>query len=115
MLSILLIPFAQLVMFGRMVFARRHAWVLFSVCFTIFAVGVCVAFPAEQHGSAVLRQSGVNITHSAIQVGGNMTDKEIRFGIANTALWTTGDDRRLQRRRSTAVMMRSRLPAELCL
>jgi K+-transporting ATPase ATPase A chain len=89
MLAILLIPFAQLVMFGRMVLARRHAWVLYAVCFTIFTLGVCIAFPAEQHGSAVLRNSGVNITHSASQVGGNMTDKEVRFGIANTALWAT--------------------------
>jgi K+-transporting ATPase ATPase A chain len=88
-LSILLIPFAQVVMFGRMVLARRHAWVLYAVCFTIFAVGVGVAFPAEQHGSQVLRNSGVNITHSASQSGGNMTDKEVRFGIANTALWAT--------------------------
>jgi K+-transporting ATPase ATPase A chain len=89
LLAILLIPFAQIVMFGRMVLARRHAWVLYAVCFAIFAVGVSVAYPAEQHGSAVLRQSGVNITHSATQVGGNMTDKETRFGIANTALWAT--------------------------
>ena len=89
MLAILLIPFAQLVMFGRMVLARRHAWVLYAVCFTIFAVGVSIAFPSEQHGSQVLRNSGVNITHSASQVGGNMTDKETRFGIANTALWAT--------------------------
>jgi potassium-transporting ATPase potassium-binding subunit len=88
-LAILLIPYAQVVMFGRMVLARRHAWVLYAVCFTIFALGVSIAFPAEQHGSQVLRKSGVNITHSASQVGGNMTDKEIRFGIANTALWAT--------------------------
>jgi K+-transporting ATPase ATPase A chain len=89
MLAILLIPFAQIVMFGRMVFARRHAWVLYAVCFTIFAIGVAVAYPAEQHGSQVLRNSGVNITQSAAQSGGNMTDKEVRFGIANTALWAT--------------------------
>jgi potassium-transporting ATPase potassium-binding subunit len=89
MLAILLIPFAQIVMFGRMVLARRHAWVLYAVCFAIFALGVSVAYPAEQHGSAVLRQSGVNTANSASQVGGNMTDKEIRFGIANTALWAT--------------------------
>ncbi len=88
-LAILLIPFAQVVMFGRMVFARRHAWVLYAVCFTIFAIGVGIAFPAEQHGSSVLRNSGVNITNSASQPGGNMTDKEVRFGIANTALWAT--------------------------
>jgi K+-transporting ATPase ATPase A chain len=89
LLAILLIPFAQLVMFGRMVLARRHAWVLYAVCFTIFALGVAIAFPSEQHGSQVLRNSGVNITHSASQVGGNMTDKETRFGIANTSLWAT--------------------------
>jgi potassium-transporting ATPase potassium-binding subunit len=88
-LAILLLPFAQLVMFGRMVLARRHAWVLYAVCFAIFAIGLSIAFPAEQHGSAVLRQSGVDIKHTASQVGGNMTDKEIRFGIANTALWAT--------------------------
>ena len=88
-LAILLIPFAQVVMFGRMVLARRHAWVLYAVCLTIFAIGVGIAFPSEQHGSSVLRNSGVNITHSASQPGGNMTDKEVRFGIANTALWAT--------------------------
>jgi K+-transporting ATPase ATPase A chain len=88
-LAILLIPFAQVVMFGRLVLARRHAWVLYAVCFSIFAIGVGVAYPAEQHGSQVLRSSGVNITQSASQSGGNMTDKEIRFGIANTALWAT--------------------------
>ena len=89
MLAILLIPFAQVVMFGRMVLARRHAWVLYAVCFTIFAIGVGIAVPSEQHGSSVLRNSGVNITNSASQPGGNMTDKEVRFGIANTALWAT--------------------------
>jgi K+-transporting ATPase ATPase A chain len=88
-LAILLIPFAQVVMFGRMVFARRHAWVLYAVCFAIFAIGVGIAYPAEQHGSQVLRTSGVNITQGNGQSGGNMTDKEVRFGIANTALWAT--------------------------
>lgn len=89
MLGILLIPFAQVVMFGRMVLARRHAWVLYAVCLAIFAIGIGIAYPAEQHGSQVLRSSGVNIAQSASQSGGNMTDKEIRFGIANTALWAT--------------------------
>ena len=89
LLAILLIPFAQVVMFGRMVAARRHAWVLYAAVFAIFAIGVAVAYPAEQHGSPVLRNSGVNITASANQSGGNMTDKEVRFGIANTTLWAT--------------------------
>ena len=57
--------------------------------FAIFAIGVGVNYPAEQHGSQVLRASGVNLTHGHGQTGGNMSDKEVRFGIANTAIWTT--------------------------
>ncbi len=88
-LSILLIPYAMVFMFGRMALARRDAWVLVATVFAIFAIGVGVAYPAEQHGSAVLRDSGVNITHGNGQSGGNLSDKEVRNGIANTALWAT--------------------------
>jgi potassium-transporting ATPase potassium-binding subunit len=55
----------------------------------MFAIGVGVAYPAEQHGSQVLRDSGVDLTQSADSSGGNMSDKEVRYGIANTALWAT--------------------------
>jgi K+-transporting ATPase ATPase A chain len=89
MLSILLIPAAQIFMFGKMVLARRHAWMVFVAMFAMFAVGVAIALPSEQHGSQVLRASGVNITQGHGQSGGNMSDKEVRFGIANTALWAT--------------------------
>jgi K+-transporting ATPase ATPase A chain len=88
-LAILLIPAAQVFMFGRMVLSRRHAWMVFASMFAIFAIGVAIALPAEQHGSQVLRASGVNITEGKGQSGGNMSDKEVRFGIANTALWAT--------------------------
>src|SRR6185295_4972090 len=88
-LSILLIPVAQIFMFGRMVLARRHAWMVFAAMFAMFAIGIGVALPSEQHGSQVLRASGVNITQGHGQSGGNMADKEVRFGIANTALWAT--------------------------
>jgi K+-transporting ATPase ATPase A chain len=87
--SILLIPAAQVFMFGKMVLARRHAWMVFTAMFAMFAVGVAIALPSEQHGSQVLRASGVNITQGHGQSGGNMVDKEVRFGIANTALWAT--------------------------
>src|SRR5262245_33279994 len=87
-LAILLIPVAQVFMFGRMVLARRHAWMVFAAMFAMFAIGVAIALPSEQHGSQVLRASGVNITQGHGQSGGNMSDKEVRFGIANTALWT---------------------------
>ena len=87
MLAILLIPAGQVFMFGRMVGARRHATMVFAAMFVMFAIGVAVALPAEQHGSQVLRNSGVNITQGDGQSGGNMSDKEVRDGIANTSLW----------------------------
>ncbi len=87
MLAILLIPAGQVFMFGRMVGARRHATMVFAAMFVMFVIGVAVALPAEQHGSQVLRNSGVNITQGHGQSGGNMSDKEVRYGIANTSLW----------------------------
>jgi potassium-transporting ATPase potassium-binding subunit len=88
LLAILLIPAGQVFMFGRMVSARRHAWVVFAAMFAIFVIGVGVNLPAEQHGSQALRNSGVNITMSGTQSGGNMQDKEVRFGQADTSTWT---------------------------
>jgi K+-transporting ATPase ATPase A chain len=88
MLAILLIPAGQVFMFGKMVVARRHAWAVFAAMFVVFLLGVGVNLPAEQHGSAVLRNAGVNITMGQGQSGGNMSDKEVRFGQAATANWT---------------------------
>jgi len=88
LLAILLIPAGQVFMFGRMVGARRHAWAVFAVMLTVFIIGVGVNLPAEQHGSAVLRNSGVNITQGSGQSGGNMADKEVRFGQAASSTWT---------------------------
>jgi K+-transporting ATPase ATPase A chain len=89
LIAILLIPAAQVFMFGKMVLARRHAWMVFAAMFSVFALAIAVSLPAEQHGSQVLRASGVNITQGNGQSGGNMSDKEVRFGIANSALWAT--------------------------
>jgi K+-transporting ATPase ATPase A chain len=89
MLLILLIPAAEVFMFGRMVLARRHAWAVFAAMFIVFAIGVSVNLVAEQHGSAVLRDSGVNVARGGGSSGGNMSDKEVRYGIASTAIWTT--------------------------
>jgi potassium-transporting ATPase potassium-binding subunit len=88
MLAILLIPAAQVFMFGRMVFSRRNAIAVFAAMFIVFAIGVGVNLPAEQHGSQVLRNSGVNLTIGHGQSGGNMSDKEVRFGQAVTSNWT---------------------------
>ena len=54
---------------------------------TMTIIGIAVALPAEQHGSQVLRDSGVNITAGDGSSGGNMSDKEVRYGIASTVNW----------------------------
>ena len=87
MLSILLIPAAQVFMFGRLVGARRQALPIYGAMIAMFAIGVAVALPAEQHGSQVLRDSGINITQGDGSSGGNLADKEVRYGIAPTVNW----------------------------
>jgi potassium-transporting ATPase potassium-binding subunit len=89
MLSILLIGSAEVFMFGRMIKATRQGWAILSVMFLLMIVGVTIAAPAEQHGSPVLQQAGVALRASGSSSGGNMEGKEVRFGIANTALWAT--------------------------
>jgi K+-transporting ATPase ATPase A chain len=87
MLAILLIPVAQVFMFGRMVGSRRQAIPIYAAMLTMTIIGIAVALPAEQHGSQVLRDSGVNITAGEGSSGGNMSDKEVRYGIAPTVNW----------------------------
>jgi K+-transporting ATPase ATPase A chain len=86
----LLIPFASVFLFGRLIKSMRNAIAIFAAMFVLFGAGVVINYVAEQHGSNVLRSSGVNITHSGSQTGGNMTDKEVRFGLAETAVFATG-------------------------
>ncbi len=87
MLAILLIPAAQVFMFGRMVGSRRQAFPIYAAMMAMTVIGIAVALPAEQHGSQVLRDSGVNITAGDGSSGGNMADKEVRNGIASTVNW----------------------------
>ena len=87
MLSILLIPVAQVFMFGRMIGTRRQAYPIYAAMMAMTIIGIAVALPAEQHGSQVLRDSGVNITAGDGSSGGNMSDKEVRYGIASTVNW----------------------------
>ncbi len=87
MLAILLIPVAQVFMFGRMIGSRRQALPVYVAMMTMTVIGIAVALPAEQHGSQVLRDSGVNITAGDGSSGGNMSDKEVRDGIASTVNW----------------------------
>jgi len=72
---------------GRMVGSQRHGWAVWGTMATLFFVGITVAYWAEARGNPLL--AGTDQHVSALQSGGNMEGKEVRFGIANTALWAT--------------------------
>jgi K+-transporting ATPase ATPase A chain len=86
-LSILQIPAALVYTFGKMVGDTRQGWALLTVMTLLFAAMLGLALWAEQSGNPVLASIGVDQTASALQSGGNMEGKEVRFGIANSVLW----------------------------
>ena len=75
--------------FGRMVGDQRQGWAIFSVMGLLFLAGVAVCYSAEGAGNPAFAKLGIDTTPSALQAGGNMEGKETRFGIANSALFTT--------------------------
>jgi K+-transporting ATPase ATPase A chain len=72
---------------GRMTGSQAHGWAVWAAMAILFFVGVSVAYWAEARGNPLL--AGVNQQATALQSGGNMEGKEVRFGIANSALWAT--------------------------
>jgi K+-transporting ATPase ATPase A chain len=75
--------------FGRMVGSQRQGWAIFSVMGVLFLIGVTVCYSAEAQGNPAFTPLHVDQTASALQAGGNMEGKEIRFGVADSALFTT--------------------------
>jgi potassium-transporting ATPase potassium-binding subunit len=93
MLAILLIPAALCYTFGKMVGDTRKGWALLAAMTIIFVAMLSVSVWSEQSGNPALKGLNVDQSASAIQSGGNMEGKEVRFGAANSALWaaaTTG-------------------------
>lgn len=87
MLAIFAIPAALCFTFGRMVRDRRQGVAVFAsmaVLFTVFAIGA-IAF--EQQGNPSLAALGVDQSASALQSGGNMEGKEVRYGIGQSGLF----------------------------
>ena len=72
---------------GRMAGSQAHGWAVWGAMAVLFLVGVTVAYSAEARGNPLLH--GVDQHASAMQAGGNMEGKEVRFGIANSALFAT--------------------------
>jgi K+-transporting ATPase ATPase A chain len=88
-LSILLISAALCYTFGKMVGDTRQGWALLAAMTLIFVALLAVAVWAEQGGNPAFTVLGVDQTQSDANPGGNMEGKELRFGIANSALWAT--------------------------
>jgi potassium-transporting ATPase potassium-binding subunit len=72
---------------GRMTGSQPHGWAVWGAMAILFFAGVAVAYWAEARGNPLL--AGTDQRASTMQPGGNMEGKEVRFGIANTALWAT--------------------------
>jgi potassium-transporting ATPase potassium-binding subunit len=87
MFSIFLIPGALTVTLGRMTKAPKHGWAVFAAMAALFFAGVFVAYYAEAQPNPLLHAVNQHVTTT--QAGGNMEGKEVRFGIANSALFAT--------------------------
>jgi K+-transporting ATPase ATPase A chain len=87
MLSIFLIPAGLTVTLGRMTGSPRHGWAVLGAMLILWFVGVATCYWAEAQPNPLLH--GVNQHATALQSGGNMEGKEVRFGIANSALFAT--------------------------
>ncbi|MEJ8811630.1 potassium-transporting ATPase subunit KdpA [Variovorax ureilyticus] len=87
MLAIFLIPAALCFAFGRVVGDLRQGWAVLAAMTVIFVAAVLVVIPAEQAGNPLLGTLGADQAASALQSGGNMEGKEVRFGIAASGLF----------------------------
>src|ERR1700730_14215508 len=87
LLLIFAIPSALTYTLGRMTGSQRHGWAVWAAMTFLFLVAVTTAYWAEGRGNPLL--AGVDQTPSVLHSGGNMEGKEVRFGIANSALFAT--------------------------
>jgi K+-transporting ATPase ATPase A chain len=69
--------------FGRMAGDQRQGWALFGAMAFLFSAGVTVAYWAESRGNPIVNGMGLDPGL------GNMEGKEVRFGVANSALYAT--------------------------
>jgi potassium-transporting ATPase potassium-binding subunit len=87
MVLIFAIPAGFTYTLGRMTGSQRHGWAVFAAMAVLFFAGVTAAYWAESRGNPLL--AGADQRASAAQPGGNMEGKEVRFGIASSALFAT--------------------------
>ncbi len=87
LISIFAIPAGLTYTLGRMTKSQRHGWAVWTAMAALFTCGVATAYWAEAKGNPLVH--GVDQHVSALQPGGNMEGKEVRFGIADSALFAT--------------------------
>jgi K+-transporting ATPase ATPase A chain len=75
--------------FGRMVGSQKQGWAIFAVMGVLFLAGVTTVYWQEAPGNPAFAALHVDQAVSSFQSGGNMEGKEVRFGIANSSLFTT--------------------------
>ncbi len=73
---------------GRMTGSQKHGWAVFGAMTALFLAGIIVCYWAEARGNPIF-PAGIDQATSAMQSGGNMEGKEVRFGLANSTLWAT--------------------------
>jgi K+-transporting ATPase ATPase A chain len=88
MIAIFLIPSALVYYLGRSVKNVAHGWSVWAAMFLLFIGGVSVVYWAEARGNPIHAARGVDVVASATNPGGNMEGKEVRFGVANSALYS---------------------------
>jgi K+-transporting ATPase ATPase A chain len=87
LLLIFAIPAGLTYTLGQMTGSPKHGWAVWATMAMLFMAGVLIAYNAEAKGNPLLH--GIDQKVSALQSGGNMEGKEVRFGIANSALYAT--------------------------
>jgi K+-transporting ATPase ATPase A chain len=89
MFTIFMIPSALTYLLGRMVNSQKHGWAVWAAMFVLFFGGVSTAYFAEARGNPIHAARGIDLATTDVNPGGNMEGKEVRFGIANSALYAT--------------------------
>jgi potassium-transporting ATPase potassium-binding subunit len=87
MFLIFAIPAGLTYTLGHMTGSPRHGWAVWGAMAFLFLAAVTTAYWAEARGNPLLPGTDQRVT--ATQAGGNMEGKEVRFGIANSALFAT--------------------------
>jgi K+-transporting ATPase ATPase A chain len=75
--------------FGRMVKSERQGWAIFAVMGILFLVGTAALYSQEAQSNPAFTHLAIDSAAGPLQAGGNMEGKEVRFGIANSALFAT--------------------------